>query len=400
MSTNQIDEFSQSFVRLALEINKHIEGYVDSYYGPDFIKREVESTSAITPIQLQENYKHLEEMLPTDDPNRHQYLAALSNAMRCTIEKLNGKEFEYLEEVERLFGVSPRLVDEGEFLEAQKSLGENIPGTGSLPERIRRRKEELTIRPDDIPRAVDMVLEEIRNRSGEIFNYDSGESVEIEYVRDKPWNMDAHYLGNFHTTIRINLDIDRGPLGLTAGLIHEAYPGHHTEFQTKERCLYEEKGYLEESCLLLLTPRAIITEGIAETALEIISPGMQIYEWIAEILIPELALPRISPIELKSMGRAWWLSVNSRSNAAILFHSGKMGKDEAINYIETYALMDRNAAEQFFRMVLDPLYRTYIFTYSEGKPLINQAAKGEDKLPLFRRLLTEQFLPDDLSSAT
>ncbi len=209
MSTNQIDEFSQSFVRLALEINKHIEGYVDSYYGPDFIKREVESTSAITPIQLQENYKHLEEMLPTDDPNRHQYLAALSNAMRCTIEKLNGKEFEYLEEVERLFGVSPRLVDEGEFLEAQKSLGENIPGTGSLPERIRRRKEELTIRPDDIPRAVDMILEEIRYRSGEIFNYDSGESVEIEYVRDKPWNMDAHYLGNFHTTIRINLDIDR-----------------------------------------------------------------------------------------------------------------------------------------------------------------------------------------------
>jgi hypothetical protein len=77
-----------------------------------------------------------------------------------------------------------------------------------------------------------------------------------------------------------------------------------------------------------------------------------------------------------------------------------MGKDEAINYIETYALMDRNAAEQFFRMVLDPLYRTYIFTYSEGKPLINQAAKGEAKLPLFRRLLTEQFLPDDLSSAT
>jgi hypothetical protein len=400
VKTQEIDDFGHSFLRLALEINKHIEGYVDYYYGPDFIREEVESTSALPPDQLRDQHNHLQEILPSDDPKRHTYLVALTDAMGCTLDRLGGKKFEYREEVERQFGVLPKMVDEGEFLEVHDSLEEHIPGIGALPERIQKRNGEIRIPSTDVPKAVDLILEEIRNRSREIFEYDLNEHVQIEYVTGKPWRMDCHYLGNFQSVIRINLDVNFDPVYLTSGLIHESYPGHHTEFQTKERCLSMEKGFFEESCFPLLTPKAIISEGIANTAREIISPGKEIFEWVSEVLIPELGLSNRNAIELYEGAKARRLMFDSRANAAILYHSGKIERDEAVDYIRKYALVNRDFAEHFFQMAVDPLYRTYIFTYSEGKRMIDQATKGKHKLPLFRRMITEQFLPSDLAGAT
>jgi hypothetical protein len=161
-----------------------------------------------------------------------------------------------------------------------------------------------------------------------------------------------------------------------------------------------EKGFFEESCFPLLTPKAIISEGIANTAREIISPGKEIFEWVSEVLIPELGLSNRNAIELYEGAKARRLMFDSRANAAILYHSGKIERDEAVDYIRKYALVNRDFAEHFFQMAVDPLYRTYIFTYSEGKRMIDQATKGKHKLPLFRRMITEQFLPSDLAGAT
>ena len=84
-------------------------------------------------------------------------------------------------------------------------------------------------------------------------------------------------------------------------------------------------------------------------------------------------------------------------NAAILFHRGKIGEKEAIEYIETYALANRKQAKQFFKFMTNPLMRTYVFNYTEGYRLIEEATKGKSKLPLFRKLLSEHVLPGDLS---
>jgi hypothetical protein len=179
-------------------------------------------------------------------------------------------------------------------------------------------------------------------------------------------------------------------------LTHEAYPGHHTEFQTKEAVLYHEKGYFDQSCNLLLTPVGILVEGIANTAIDIISPEKEIFEWIAEALIPKLGLPSRTTDELWQLSKIRDTNFRARNNASMLYHSGKINHEEAIEYIVDHGLCNRKFAEIFSRMIFHPLYSPFIFTYTEGYQLIKDASKGKDRLLLFKRLLNEQILPEDL----
>jgi hypothetical protein len=152
--------------------------------------------------------------------------------------------------------------------------------------------------------------------------------------------------------------------------------------------------------MLLLSPSSIITEGIADTAIEIISPEMDIYQWVAEVLAPALGLPSDTPGRLFFKDKFSPVLRSCRANAAILYHSGKIKKDEAIDYICDFELVDRKVGKQIFSMSLYPLYKTYVVTYAEGYRIIDQAARGQNKLALFQKLISEQVLPGDLVSTT
>ena len=305
-----------------------------------------------------------------------------------------------IEEINHLFGVSPKIVDEDVFRDIHRNLDSVLPGTGQLKDRVQTYMSKTVIPGKKIPTAVDIIIGEIRNRAKKSFRYEANESVEFKYIRQKPWAMDAHYIGDSHTIIQMNLDIEWNPYLLTNVLIHESYPGHHTEFQNKQRCLYSDKGYSEESCMLLLSPSSVITEGIADTAIEIISPQMDIYQWVAEVLTPALGLPSDTPGVIFFKNLFSPVLRSCRANAAILYHSGEIKKDEAIDYICDFELVDRKVGTQIFSMSLDPLYKTYIVIYSAGYRIIDQAARGQDKLSLFQRLISEQVLADDLISTT
>ncbi|MFN2282470.1 MAG: hypothetical protein ACK2TZ_11450, partial [Anaerolineales bacterium] len=71
-------------------------------------------------------------------------------------------------------------------------------------------------------------------------------------------------------------------------------------------------------------------------------------------------------------------------------------KDQSLEYLETYIMTSRKITERLLRFIEDPIWKTYVFTYTEGRRLINQAAAGKDIMPLFKLLLTEQLLPEDL----
>ena len=51
---------------------------------------------------------------------------------------------------------------------------------------------------------------------------------------------------------------------------HEGYPGHHTEGAWKEQVLVRERGQLEQTMTVLYAPSAVVAEGIAELARELI----------------------------------------------------------------------------------------------------------------------------------
>ena len=91
-------------------------------------------------------------------------------------------------------------------------------------------------------------------------------SSSIEEVHDEPWWAFNYYLGDLRSRVVMNVDQLTTASDLVMLAAHEAYPGHHTERVVKEQLLVRDRGFAEESIQLVPTPQSLVSEGIAETA--------------------------------------------------------------------------------------------------------------------------------------
>jgi hypothetical protein len=393
-----LDEFSQNYLRLALEIEKHFEGYVDAYIGPEELKSAVLSTPPKPPVALLDDLAWLQDNLPTDPPHRGRYLNGVLRAIDCTIRMLNGQEFDYYDEANRLFDIRPQLIPEDEFLAVHRELDTLLPGSGSLAERTNNRRQKFEIESEQILPLLELARAETRTRTAEFIILPEDEAVEITITSSQPWTAYNWYKGNGRSLIEFNTDIPSNALSLLDTFAHEGYPGHHTEAILKESQLYWAKGWGEHAVRLLNAPEGVIAEGIATTAAEIIFPGHSDIEWVNEVILPAAGIepePVEQTIRLKKSGR---LLRHVSGNAAILYHTGQLNREQIIDYYQTYALANKARAEKSFDFISDPLFRAYTFTYTTGYDLIAEAANGGDKKPIFLRLLTDGVLPFDIGN--
>jgi hypothetical protein len=239
---------------------------------------------------------------------------------------------------------------------------------------------------------------ETRRRTAQFIALPDDASIEIKLTKGQPWSAYNWYLGNGRSLVEFNTDIPLNALGIVNTMAHEGYPGHHTEALLKEQKIYREKGYGEQAAMLLHSPAAVIAEGIATTAVEIIFPNRGEYEWIIDVLLPEAGLAVIETADqIKQIIKATSKLRYTTGNAAILYHSGKLNEEQTIDYIQTYALSTPDRAARSFGFLSHPLYRSYLFTYTQGYDLIADAAANGDKREIFDRCLTEQILPSHLA---
>jgi hypothetical protein len=393
----QLDEFSRGYLRLTLEINKHIDGYVDSYYGPDDLKAEVEAGEEKTPEALLDDVIRLREQLPTDNAQRREYLEGVLRAMDCTVRQLNGETFEYLDEVHRLYDIQPELIEESTFTAAHGELDTLLPGEGSIADRMEAFRKQFEVPVEKLLHVFEVARTEVRRSTLALIDLIPGESIEVQLTSNQPWSGYNWFKGNAHSLVEINTDVPVSALDVANLMAHEGYPGHHTEHHLKEKLLYHDCGYGEVASALLHSPSAVIAEGIATTALEIIFPEGA-WGWISATLLPAAGLSPADPDQLKRIAAARealrWVS----PNAAILHHTGRLDEAQTIEYYRDYALVTEQRARQMFSFATNPLFRSYIFTYTEGYTLIAQGARGGDKTPVFKRLLTGFVLPSKIPS--
>lgn len=390
---SEIDTFGRHYLRLTLEINKQVEGYVDAYLGPAELKAEVETAPKRPPALLLDDLEQLRQELPEGDDQRRRYLLATFRAIECTLRMLNGERFDYLDEVHRLYDIRPQQVDETVFTAAHQELDTLLPGAGTVAERIEARRRRYELAAEQLLPLLELARTETRRRTRQRVELVADEEVEIRLTSNQPWRAYNWYLGNGRSLIEFNTDIPVSALTLLATFAHEAYPGHHTEHQLKEQQLYREKGYAEQASFLLHSPAAVIAEGIATTASEIIFPDGGEHEWNETVLLPAAGLPVESATQMRRIARASRLLRYVSGNAAVLYHSGQISDRQAIEYIQTYGLASERRAGQSFRFLSNPLFRSYIFTYTQGYDLIRQASENGDKTAVFLRLLTGQMLP-------
>ncbi len=375
----------ERYLELCLRLGRHVDGLVDAYYGPQEIAERVDAEELRDPAALVQDADSLLEQVDDD------WLGAQLVGLETVASKLAGEHVAYEDEVERCYGVRPDWVSEESFEAAHGELDDLLPGDGSLAERYQVWREEDALDGESLVGVYDSMLADFRERAKALFGLPEGESVEVEYVSDEPWSAFNYYQGGLRSRIAVNTDATLIPDFVLELATHEAYPGHHTEHAWKEQIHVVEGGRLEESALMVGTPSSLVSEGVASLASEILLGGEA--EQVTSEHVDGTGV-RYDPELSQRVKEAIRPLAYVGGNIALLVHTRGSSEEDAIEYSMKWALRSRKRAEQSVRFITDPLWRSYVTTYTAGYDLCRDWVDGD--LDRFKRLLTEQLTPADL----
>jgi len=391
------DALIERYLALGLALGRHVDGLVDAYYGPPGLAARAAAEPPRPPAQLRETARQLLADLDADtdlEPSRRRWLRAQVNGLRTTAAKLAGDPIGYTDEVEACYGVRPQRVPEDAFAAAHRVLDEVVPGTGPLTARYIAWREAQVAPVDTLEAAVASLADDLRARTRDLFGLPDGEHVDWELVRDRPWAGFNYYLGGLRSRVAINVDLPVLTPTLAHLVAHESYPGHHTEHTRKEVGLVRRRRRLEETIFLVGTPQCLLAEGLADLGLEVVM-GRRPEATVAEHLRP-LGLPYDAEVVAR-VAEAGDALGHVRGNAALLLHEDGVDRATAVAYLERWALLPRARAEKAVDFLTAPTWRAYMTCYVEGLPRCRGFVGGDPAR--FERLISEQFLPDDLTSA-
>lgn len=390
-----MDEIGRACVALALRINEHFPGFVDAYIGGEEMKQAILAYGPRSIADLREDAERLAQRIAGDDlpEPRKTWLAKQVEAMRTILARLDGEIIPFREEAQRCLDIAPERVPEAEFEAAIAEIDRLLPGHGPLAERVEAWKKASEVAEDKVPALLELARQEVRRRAQALIGLPDGEDVEIRIVHNQPWSGYNWYLGRYRSRIDINVDLPMRVQSILPLMTHEGYPGHHTERALKERILYRERGWEEASITLLNTPESVISEGIANVALDMIFTEEEATAWLRDVLYPAAGLGHCDVERDRALARAYRKLAGVGGNVAFLAHEDGLGDDELVAYIRKYDLRSETEARFSLRFIRNPMFRTYIFTYFYGERMLRAALAGPDRCDVFRRLLTEPITP-------
>ena len=390
----------ERYLELGLRLGRHVDGFVDAYYGPVALRGRVEAEPVRAPAELAADAGRLVADLDAGDgadaldAGRRRWIRAQALGLRTSAAKLAGEPIGYLDEVERCYGARPARVPEDGFAAAHERLDAVLPGDGPLRDRYIAWREAHAVPRELLEPAIHSVADDLRERTQRLFGLPEGEHVDWIFETDKPWSGFNYYQGDLRSRVAINVDLPVLSLSLGHLVAHEAYPGHHTEHSRKEVGLVRGRRWLEETIFLVGTPQCTLAEGLADLGAEV-TFGARPEPIVAEHLAPlgvrydaEVAAAVAEAGETLS-----WV----RSNAAILLHDEGVPADDVVAYLERWSLLPRARAEKALAFMTDPTWRAYSHCYTEGLRLCRGYVDGDPVR--FERLITEQVLPADLTAA-
>jgi len=376
------------YLRLGLQVGHHVDGIVDAYFGPAELSAAVEAEPPVDPRELAAVADGLLDELE-DGWLRDQVVG-----LRTYAGVLAGESLSYADEVEGCYGVRPTHTDESIFVEAHERLEGLLPGDTPLAERYQQWQESTRVPVERVEETLAGVIEKARAWTRRLIDLPEGEGVDLEIVRDKSWMAFCGYLGNLRSHIAVNVDLPMSGIELLRLAIHETYPGHHAERCSKEQRLVRERGMLEETLVLVPTPQALVAEGIAELAPEVLldGEGGPSLAGVVHDSGIEFDLVHARAVE-QAAEPLGWVEVN----AALMLHEQGTAEDEVYAYLERWGLLTGQLASHVIRFLNAPTSRSYVMNYPVGRKLCRAYVAGEPER--FRRLLTEPVRVGDLLAA-
>jgi hypothetical protein len=383
------ESIAQRYLRLGLQLERHVEGTVDAYFGPPELAAEVEAAAPVDPPRL---VAEAEALLGDLDDG---WLRDQVVGLRTYAGVLAGETMTYADEVHGCYGVRPRRTDESVFAAAHERLGALLPGEGTLTERHRRWRDSMLVPEEKIEPTIAAVIEEARGRARDLVDLPEGEGVVLEIVRDEPWMGYNFYLGGLRGRVAVNVSLPMSATDLLILALHETYPGHQAERVAKEHHLVRGQGLLEESIVLVPTPQSVIAEGIGEIAPRwmLRGDGGEALAAIVRDAGVEFDLAHAMEVERATRPCRW-----AEVNAAMMLYEDGASEDEVRAYLLRWSVVTPELADHVIRFIKEPTSRTYVMNYPVGYDLCSSYV-GDDAAR-FRRLLTEQVRVGDLVAAS
>ena len=392
------------FLLLALRINKHIKGYVDFYFGPKKLRKIVDNEVITSPSKLLTDCKALQKNLSKQgyDKKRELYLEKMLTAMRTSIEILNGIEFSIKEQYLRLYDVPLQPVNESELDTLKEEFNQAYGGLGSLEKRMNDLRERRKVSKGKVFMLFEKALNIAKNRTKELFVdlLPKKEQIIIDLVKngndnEAKWSYYEWYLGNFRSRIEVNPNYNIYWTTFLSAATHEGYPGHHTEFTMKEQKLYRELNQFEHSILLLNSPKLVISEGIADVAVNMLFS----YREQAEIALQNFSQNTskeesldVLAMQNKVKGKThpFWYNL---AYCALIY---EWSEEELIRYATTFEIYNEGTIKNRLKLIFNPTYSTTVFSYNLGTNLIINKFGEFPSVKNFRNLLEMSILPSDL----
>ena len=109
-----ISDFGKDFLLLGLRINKLIDGFVDAYFGPKELQSIVKNEKLKAPKVLLDSCKLLLNELKNQGfvVKREKFIEKILVAIKTSLEIKLGKILPYLEQVNKLYDIKPKLIDD------------------------------------------------------------------------------------------------------------------------------------------------------------------------------------------------------------------------------------------------------------------------------------------------
>lgn len=265
-------DLGERYLEVILRFRRLAPELVESYVGPEQLAARIDAEEPVTWQLLVEQAAELRAAVDRLEPdvNRAAWLDAQLRAVETACDWLGGAPLGYRELLERCHGVQMTEVDESQFERAHELIVRELPGPGTPSERFRTWAATQLVSGDQLVAGLQALVEEFRARSHEQWELPDDETVVIEITRGRPWAGNADYQGDLRTIVQINDELPITGWRMVELVAHEAYPGHHTEQVCKASALIDGLDRKELCVWAYPTPQALIAEGIAMLAPEML----------------------------------------------------------------------------------------------------------------------------------
>ena len=275
-SEGTLDTLARSYVQLALALGERDPDSLDFAVVPVSMRTAVHQ-SYPSLDQIARNADALAGQvrllkLPSEQRGRVEFLQLQLASLQARASMLGGRRFDFDSEARVLFATG-RLPDshasERRVLRARIAAllpAAGAPADDSTAERYAVYESRFLVRPERLAAVMNAALALCRSRTAEYIALPAGESVELSFVRHKPWSAFSRYLGHAHSSIQINLDL---PMTVDDALelaCHEGYPGHHVFNMLRDASLVGQSGLPEAQVQLTFSPQSYVSEAAAAYA--------------------------------------------------------------------------------------------------------------------------------------